>query len=137
MFDLSLVWAYLSTTRALDSVPRTHVEFPRLTAIDKRCRMNDVARLSYVLAAILLDQTNGLFAPCTRRFDGHRHKINATDDILVLVTLSYLCVCRSRTMIIIIIIIILIIIIIVIIIVNIITMKIQIQSQRQNTELSR
>jgi len=52
MFDLSLVTAYSSTTRALDSVPRTQVALPRWTAIDRRCRRNEVARLSYVMAVI-------------------------------------------------------------------------------------
>jgi len=49
--------------------------------LDRRCQRNDVDRLSYCDSTTnLLDQTNGLFGACTRRFDGHWHEINATDD---------------------------------------------------------
>jgi len=47
----------------------------------------------------LLDQTNGLLVPYTRRLDGHRHEINATDDILNVYNCDIfwsICVCRSR-----------------------------------------
>jgi len=85
MFDLSLVWAYTSTTRALDIVPKTQVAFPRWTAIKLIGAVEGMTSPDCHMAIrrpISLIRTMACLA--------HAPDVSmATDDILVLVTLSY------------------------------------------------